>query len=91
MTEKIEYRLFLWGYCSMCGAHIVCPNCGTNTCSGSFGYEDGTPAWGNTKSGRCKTCNLAYQYAHLCYEHGLAPKNKRQVAAFNKKIIQKEG
>jgi hypothetical protein len=94
MINKNIYRLFLWGWCSICGVHIVCPKCGNNTCNGSFGDSDGDPKKaGRGKSGdfSCEFCNLAYQYANLCYANGLEPKNKRQVASFNKKIIKKEG
>lgn len=91
MLDKRFYRVFLWGWCKMCGAHIICPHCGTNTCSGGFGNEDGTSVGEDSTSGKCKVCNLAYQYAHLCYEHGLQPKTKREVNALNKKIMKKDG
>jgi hypothetical protein len=48
------------------------------------------PGDGNMDGG-CEFCNLAYQYAHLCYANGLAPKTKRQVESFNKKIRKAEG
>ena len=78
-----EYPVFLWGWCEMCGAHITCPKCGNNSCNGTFG---------RLKNGKvCNVCNLAYQYCHLCYAHGIQPKNRKQIAEFNKKIRKDEG
>ena len=76
-----RYRLFLWQWCgACCGPYIVCPECGVNTCSGSFGNEQ-----------TCTTCNLAYQYAHLGYVTGKCPQTKKEVAKYNREIIKKEG
>jgi len=93
--DKNLYRLFLWGWCSMCGAHIVCPECGNNCCNGMFGDigPDGKPCNGSMKpdSHTCTVCNLAYQYQHFMCKLGHFPKTKRQIAKFNKEIEKQDG
>jgi len=83
MADDADHTLFLWQWCPMCKApYIECPKCKNNTCSAGFGEVDGKT---------CQVCNLAYQYAHLCYDNDLAPKTKKQIASFNKKIQKKNG
>ncbi len=91
MADKAKYLLFLWDWCSMCGAHITCPACGNNCCNGMFGNSDGTPPGEGNRDQGCIVCNLAYQYAHLCHAVGLAPKTKKQIASYNKAIQKKDG
>ncbi len=95
-NDKNIYRLFLWDWCPSCGAHIICPNCGNNTCNASFGNDDGTGVRESrkpdgTEKDKCQVCNLAYQYCHLAYKLNAQPKNKREINALNKKLMKNKG
>jgi len=76
--KKLPRLIFLWDWCSMCGAHIRCPVCGNDTCNGTFGLlSDGS---------KCVTCNLAYQYNDLCHLHGCVPQTKGAIIKVNRQL-----
>jgi hypothetical protein len=62
---------FNWSWCEYCeAAMIICPQCGNNSCNGTYG---------------CELCKQVYDYQDKCYTNDEYPKSKDELEKYNNK------
>ena len=74
----MNWRNLKWDWCEMCGPCIICPECGNNSCNGTYGI--------NKNGETCMTCPFVYGFQDGLYIQKLYPETKEDVDRINELI-----